>query len=75
MFLAVRYGRASRNLWLALAGVFGFSCAILIHPIIGYTNLMHLLPAITGCVVFAIGLASAALRAPHPSEVATSPMP
>src|SRR6185369_9372425 len=39
MFLAVRYGRASRNLWqaLGLAGVFGFACAIGIHPLIGYT--------------------------------------
>jgi hypothetical protein len=71
MFFAVRYGRASRNLWqaLALAGVFGFACAIGIHPIIGYTNLMHLLPAIAGCIVFTIGLASAALRAPHPQAV------
>jgi hypothetical protein len=77
MFLAVRYGRASRNLWqaLALAGVFGFSCAILIHPIIGYTNFMHLLPAMMGCAVFAIGLASAALRAPHPSSEVISQTP
>ena len=77
MFLAVRYGRASRSLWqtLALAGVFGFACAIGIHPIIGYTNVMHLLPAIAGFVVFTIGLASAALRAPHPSEAAISQTP
>ena len=58
MFLAVRYGRASRNLWqaLALAGLFGFACAIGIHPIIGYMNLMHLAPAMAGCVVFAAGV-------------------
>src|SRR5207248_8575028 len=58
MFLAVVYGRPSRSLWqaLALAGVFGFACAIGIHPIIGYTNLFHLGPAMMGCVVFAIGV-------------------
>jgi len=58
MFLAVVYGRPSRSLWqaLALAGMFGFACAIGIHPIIGYTNLFHLGPAMMGCVVFAIGV-------------------
>ena len=58
MFLAVLYGRPSRSLRqaLALAGVFGFACAIGIHPIIGYTNLFHLAPAMMGCVVFAIGV-------------------
>src|SRR5438132_3886385 len=57
MFLAVRYGRASRNLWqaLAVAGLFGFACAIGIHPIIGYTNLMHIAPAIIGCTTFFAG--------------------
>jgi len=67
MFLAVRYGRASRNLWqaLGLAGVFGFACAIGIHPLIGYTNLFHLGPAMVGCAAFAVGLAAATLRAPH----------
>src|SRR5947207_5905375 len=61
MFLAVRYGRASRSLWqaLALAGLFGFATALGIHPIIGYTNLMHVAPAIAGCVVFALGLVMA----------------
>ena len=64
MFLAVLYGRPSRSLWqaLALAGVFGFACAIGIHPIIGYTNFMHLAPAMVGCVVFALGLAATAAR-------------
>ena len=72
MFCAVRYGRASRSLWqaLALAGLFGFATAIGIHPIIGYTNLMHLAPAIAGCVVFAAGVIlswrSAAKDPAHP---------
>ena len=58
MFLAVFYGRPSRSLWqaLALAGVFGFACAIGIHPIIGYTNLFHLGPAMMGCATFALGV-------------------
>ncbi len=64
MFLAVLYGRPSRSLWqaLAVAGVFGFACAIGIHPVIGYTNFVHLLPAMLGCTVFALGLAATAAR-------------
>ena len=59
MFLAVLYGRPSRNLWqaLALAGLFGFATAIGVHPVIGYTDLSHLGPAILGCAVYAMGLA------------------
>src|SRR2546430_9281962 len=66
MFLAVLYGRPSRNLWqaLALAGLFGFATAIGVHPVIGYTDPFHLGPAILGCVVFAIGLWSAAAMPP-----------
>jgi len=58
MFLAVLYGRPSRNLWqaLALAGLFGFATAIGVHPVIGYTDLSHLGPAILGCAVYAGGL-------------------
>ncbi len=58
MFLTVLYGRPSRNRSqaLALAGLFGFATAIGIHPIIGYTSLTHLGPAIFGSVVFAAGV-------------------
>lgn len=58
MLIAVLYGKPSRSLWqaLALAGVAGFSTAIGIHPIIGYTSLMHLAPAVAGCGVFAVGM-------------------
>lgn len=59
MLIAVLYGKPSRSLWqaLAISGLFGFATAIGIHPIIGYTSLLHLLPAIAGCVVYTIGLA------------------
>jgi hypothetical protein len=62
MFLAVIYGRPSRNLWqaLAVAGLFGFATAIGVHPVIGYMNLFHLAPAVMGFVVFVIGLLAAA---------------
>jgi hypothetical protein len=59
MFLAVLYGTPSRNLWqaLAAAGVTGFCAAIAVHPLIGYTDLFHLGPAIAGCIVFFLGMA------------------
>jgi hypothetical protein len=58
MLIAVIYGKPSRNLWqaLALAGLAGFATAIGIHPIIGYTSLSHLAPALAGCFVFGAGL-------------------
>ncbi|MBV9496155.1 MAG: hypothetical protein JOZ54_18045 [Acidobacteria bacterium] len=58
MFLAVLFGRPSRNLTQALiaAGVAGFFCAIGVHPLIGYTDAFHLAPAVVGCIVFAAGI-------------------
>ncbi|MGZ7078078.1 MAG: hypothetical protein ACXVJT_01580 [Thermoanaerobaculia bacterium] len=58
MFMTVIFARPSRSLWqaLAIAGVFGFTAAIGVHPIIGYTNMTHLGPAIFGCFVFFVGL-------------------
>jgi hypothetical protein len=51
-------GRPSRSLWqaLAVAGLTGFATAIGIHPIIGYTSLSHLAPAMAAAVFFLIGL-------------------
>jgi hypothetical protein len=51
-------GTPSRNLWqvLCLAGVSGFGSAIFVHPAIGYNDLIHLLPAIAGAMLFGIGL-------------------
>jgi len=51
--------RPSRSLWqaLALGGFFGWSAAVFVHPAIGYTDMLHLTPAVGGAVLFSIGLA------------------
>jgi hypothetical protein len=48
----------SRSLWqaLAAAGALGFGCAIGVHFAVGYRNTEHLLPAIIGALLFAIGM-------------------
>lgn len=48
-------GRAA---WLALlaSGLVGFSTAIGIHFIVGYTDFVHLLPAYVGALTFLIGI-------------------
>ncbi len=48
----------SRSLWqlLALVGSIGFSCAIAVHFVIGYTDALHLAPAVIGATLFAAGL-------------------
>jgi hypothetical protein len=48
----------SRHLWqiLALAGGVGFACAIGIHFMVGYTDMIHLAPAALGAILFAVGL-------------------
>ena len=52
-------GTPSRSLWqaLCLSGIAGFSTAIGIHPVVGYTDFTHLLPATMGAGMFLIGLA------------------
>ena len=57
--LCVWCGRPSRSLWqaLALAGVAGFGPAIGVHFAIGYTDPLHLAPALAGAALFASGLA------------------
>jgi hypothetical protein len=59
MFASVRYGRASKALWqaLAIAGIAGFGTAVGVHPAIGYLSATHLGPAVVGCLIFATGLA------------------
>jgi hypothetical protein len=69
MFACLRYGRASRGLWqaVAIAGLAGFGTAVGVHPAIGYLSVTHLGPAVLGCIVFATGLAFAALGSSAPS--------
>jgi hypothetical protein len=55
---SVWWGRPSRSLWQALfiGGIAGWATAIGVHPAIGYTDPIHLAPAVTGAVLFFIGL-------------------
>jgi hypothetical protein len=50
--------RPSRSLWqvLCFSGLVGFAAAIGVHPVVGYTNLFHLAPAILGAIIFVVGL-------------------
>jgi hypothetical protein len=59
MFFCVWCGAPSRALWqaLAIAGLAGFSTAIIVHPLIGYLDLIHLAPPVAGAGIFAAGLA------------------
>jgi hypothetical protein len=58
LFFCVWCGRPSRSLWqaLSLAGTAGFATAIGIHPLIGYTDLTHLAPAVLGAALYGTGL-------------------
>jgi hypothetical protein len=58
MLACTAFGRPSKSQRqaLLLAGIAGFSCAILIHPVIGYTNVSHVGPAVFGCVAYFVGL-------------------
>jgi len=69
LFLSIWCARPSKSLWhaLALAGITGFSTAIAIHPVIGYTNFIHLAPAYSGALLFGLGLALTAPMLPAPS--------
>jgi hypothetical protein len=62
--LAVWCGRPGPALLqaLAVAGTAGFLCAIAVHYWVGYTNTLHIAPAIAGAAQFAIGLVLSARR-------------
>jgi dihydroorotate dehydrogenase len=47
-----------RGLWTALflGGLVGFGTAIGVHPVVGYTSFVHLLPAYLGALAFLIGI-------------------
>lgn len=57
-FFALWCAKPSRHLWqaLALAGISGFGSAILIHFWVGYTDLIHLAPALVGATTFTLGI-------------------
>lgn len=59
LWAIICFARPSRSVWqvLALSTAIGFGCAIGIHPAIGYTDLLHLAPAIAGALLAAVGLA------------------
>ena len=59
---AVWFGRPSRALWqaLATAGTVGFACAIGVHFAVGYTDTLHLAPAIAGAAQLVLALALSA---------------
>lgn len=58
LFFCVRCGTPSRTLWwvLALVGVVGFGTAIGVHPAIGYSDALHLAPAVLGAFAYYWGL-------------------
>jgi hypothetical protein len=58
-FASVWWGTPSRSLWQALlvGGIAGWTTAIGVHPAIGYTNPIHLAPALVGATLFLVGLA------------------
>jgi hypothetical protein len=59
LFLSVWCGKPSGRLWaiLFLVGIAGFGTAIGVHPAIGYTDTIHLAPAVFGGLIYLIGLA------------------
>lgn len=58
LFFCVYCGTPSRALWqsVLLAGATGFSTAIGVHPLIGYTSFTHLAPAYSGAILFTAGV-------------------
>jgi hypothetical protein len=53
------FASPSRGLWqaLAVAGLAGFGAAIGVHLVVGYTDTLHLAPAVAGAALFVVGLA------------------
>jgi len=74
LFLATHCARPSPSLWqvLCLSSAVGFASAIAVHPLIGYTDWFHLLPAILGALFVALGLI---LTYPHMHDRTSAPNP
>lgn len=60
----VLFASPSRALWqaLAVAGLAGFGAAIGVHLVVGYTDTLHLAPAVAGAALFVGGLALTGAR-------------
>lgn len=58
-FCCVWFTKPTRSLWQALfvGGIAGWSTAVFVHPAIGYTDPVHLAPAVGGASLFFLGLA------------------
>ena len=58
VFFCIWCARPSRSLWqvLCFSGLVGFAAAIGVHPVVGYTDLVHLAPAILGALILIVGL-------------------
>lgn len=56
--MCIWFGTPSVALWqvLLIGGLAGWSTAVFVHPVIGYTDTMHLAPAVLGAVAFFSGL-------------------
>ena len=69
------YARPSRSFYQAvwIAGLSGFGCGIATHFYEGYMNLIHLLPAFTGVVLFAASVATEMRAAAPPLRTSPSP--
>jgi hypothetical protein len=65
------FATPSRSLWQALgvAGLSGFGAAVGVHLVVGYTDAMHLAPAIAGSAIF---IGALVLTRPTPSCTLTS---
>jgi hypothetical protein len=80
IFFCVWCGDPCRSLWqaLCLAGTAGFATAIGVHPLIGYTDPVHLAPAVAGAALYSAGLAltyKPMMLGGGPAAVAVSPNP
>jgi hypothetical protein len=53
---------------LALAGLAGFGAAIGVHVVVGYTDALHLAPAVAGAALFVVGLVLVSERRPREEE-------
>jgi hypothetical protein len=58
LFFCIWCGTPSRSLWLVLGlvGLVGFGTAIGVHPAIGYSDAVHLAPAVLGASVYLTGM-------------------